>query len=355
MILPPAAEELLPEYDDFFSSYSVDLFFHPLKRAKLSAPTKRSCRFCNKSYPEVTFKKIAHMLPELMGNKNFISEFECDSCNSYFSKYETDLASFLGITRTLNLMKGKNSIPKFKNPDKKLEISFSEDRKNLQVISDGLENKHWVIDEKKKTITFLATKSSYIPLNIFKILLKIGFSFLREQEDIANLQSLNNFLLNEELNHNFSNNPQLRVFIHFLAGKGVKEPLVIQFKKRNDAMIQNCPTLGFIIYFSNYVFQFFMPGHIDDHKVFSMFGNFQMPPCPILLGKKYTDRFGIPVRQIVDFSSAEKKIGESQKIVCTYESIHYHEQANFAIYKKRASMLNRLRHKIYNRSFNKSF
>jgi hypothetical protein len=109
------------EFKKFTGDYLVDgLHFHPNKKPKLKKRKDRVCRFCNKKEPEVSFKKEAHMVPELMGNRNLVSDYECDKCNDLFSIYEDALAKFLGIARTLSSSKGKEGIPTFKNPDKKI-------------------------------------------------------------------------------------------------------------------------------------------------------------------------------------------------------------------------------------------
>lgn len=68
---------------------------------------RRVCRFCKGSYPNVTFKKNAHLLPEFLGNRTLLSDFECDVCNAYFSKFENDFANRVAIGRTVHGIKGK--------------------------------------------------------------------------------------------------------------------------------------------------------------------------------------------------------------------------------------------------------
>jgi hypothetical protein len=42
------------------------------------------CRFCGGKPPERTFKKRAHAVSELLGNKVMKSLYECDTCNERF-------------------------------------------------------------------------------------------------------------------------------------------------------------------------------------------------------------------------------------------------------------------------------
>jgi len=104
--------KLIDEHEKQFlkiiTDYEVEsIYLHPEKRPKLKRKDCRICRYCGCSYTTMTFKKIAHIVPELMGNANLISDYECDSCNALFSKYENDLANFLGIARTLTAAKAK--------------------------------------------------------------------------------------------------------------------------------------------------------------------------------------------------------------------------------------------------------
>ena len=56
----------------------------PGKKIILGEKEDRKCRFCGKRPPEVSFRKIAHAIPEALGNKSIQSLYECDSCNEAF-------------------------------------------------------------------------------------------------------------------------------------------------------------------------------------------------------------------------------------------------------------------------------
>lgn len=45
---------------------------------------KRVCRYCHRSMPEVSFKKVAHTISEALGNKSIKTNDECDECNQFF-------------------------------------------------------------------------------------------------------------------------------------------------------------------------------------------------------------------------------------------------------------------------------
>ena len=87
----------------------------------LAHKTKRVCRFCLGTYLEARFTKDAHIISELLGNKYLVSDFECYDCNAQFSRCETDLASFIGIARTIKRTKGKKN-PTLESADQQLRV-----------------------------------------------------------------------------------------------------------------------------------------------------------------------------------------------------------------------------------------
>ena len=80
----------------FLEIYELDNAFIPTKSKYINLKPKRerTCRFCGLSFPETTFKKEAHLIPEMLGNKTLLSDFECDKCNHYFGvTFENHLAN----------------------------------------------------------------------------------------------------------------------------------------------------------------------------------------------------------------------------------------------------------------------
>lgn len=50
----------------------------------------RKCRFCGNTERTAKFRKRAHAIYELCGSHHLLSDYECDNCNSKFSKYERE-------------------------------------------------------------------------------------------------------------------------------------------------------------------------------------------------------------------------------------------------------------------------
>lgn len=76
----------------------------------------KTCRFCHKSEPEVSFKKTAHIFPESIGNKALASLYECDHCNKNFGDtIENDYGIFFQYYHAVAGIRGKRGIPKIKS------------------------------------------------------------------------------------------------------------------------------------------------------------------------------------------------------------------------------------------------
>lgn len=93
---------------DIISKYYLRDIKDKSERIYLGNKNNKVCRFCGKTEPEVTFEKDAHAISNLLGNQMLFTYYECDKCNSKFGeKLETNLANFLGISRTYYGIKGK--------------------------------------------------------------------------------------------------------------------------------------------------------------------------------------------------------------------------------------------------------
>ncbi|OLY93656.1 HNH endonuclease [Cnuella takakiae] len=86
-------ENLTREYDIIVST-EIDYNKSHIKNY-LSDTVRKKCRFCKSKFPDVKFKSVAHAIPEYTGNKSLIATFECDNCNQYFSKLESEFANFM--------------------------------------------------------------------------------------------------------------------------------------------------------------------------------------------------------------------------------------------------------------------
>jgi hypothetical protein len=316
-------DKLKTELETFEANYKIEaLIVHPSKEPELSPPEDRICRFCKRRMPEVNFASIAHTIPQFMGNKNLISNFECDTCNGIFSKYETELSKFLGVSRTLSLVKGKKGVPTFTTQDGKLAFKFDSKQWKLEIISDDdFDNIHFEIDEAKKLLTINSIKHPYIPLVAFKALLKMGLCYI-DTEDVPTFDKYNKFLGSNVHDQAVQGQHWFRLFIHAYAGISAPYPVIFKCKRIVEHK-DPVPAYTFIIYFGNYILQFFIAEPELDHVLFTRFGKINFPPCPPFLPSEYYLTHPIPQRGIFDLSSFERVVNEKQQIIMSFDEVFY--------------------------------
>jgi len=78
----------------------------------------RRCSICGRtgaSHPPASFRKVAHLVPELLGNRWLKTFDECDDCNERFGReYEDDLGKMTGAIRALGGVRAKRGTAKHK-------------------------------------------------------------------------------------------------------------------------------------------------------------------------------------------------------------------------------------------------
>lgn len=62
---------------------------------------KRTCRFCGKSVPDVSFKKVAHAIQDALGNKLLFCYEECDTCNHDLATIEDQFRILMDFRRSV--------------------------------------------------------------------------------------------------------------------------------------------------------------------------------------------------------------------------------------------------------------
>ena len=191
-------------FSKFLKEYDLDISINGKIKHTLGGNIpkhQRTCRFCLKKHPDVTFNSEAHVIPQLLNKSKITSSFECDICNAKFSKFESDFGHYFLVNRALlGQSKKKPGKPIYKtkkgtrissnfNPndipsDSKVGNSLREyiAKNDIQVIkiNQGIDKSE--IAFGNKSLNFNLPVKPYIPINIFKIFLKIGLSITNEQE-----------------------------------------------------------------------------------------------------------------------------------------------------------------------------
>lgn len=140
----------------------------------------RCCRFCNQTMADgVTFKKVAHAIPESLGNKNIILGDECDDCNEFFGNtIEPSLVEHLNIYRVFLGVKGKSGTPKIKYKNGHMQVEGGVPI----VASQNIER----VSDKEIKVRLESTKR-FTPAKLYKALCKITLSTI-DEEQLADLR-----------------------------------------------------------------------------------------------------------------------------------------------------------------------
>jgi hypothetical protein len=228
----------------------------------LKDKTQRTCRYCGRSHPEATFNHDAHIISQMLGKNNLLCDYECDACNQIFSKYESSFVNWLGITRTLIGTKVRhNKVPGYFSSTGSVQAgtkTIMEAEGTL--ISRTPEATDAInIDVKSGKTTIQYLKRPYIPMEVYKVFLKIAFATLPDA-DIADYAPIMRMLTTGA-------HPDLGRFAHIMRfqlplDQTAIAPYGILFTKRNS--LAKCPRHCFIFYYANQVYSFPLPFSIQD-------------------------------------------------------------------------------------------
>jgi hypothetical protein len=161
-------------------------------RTKIGPSRKqdRKCRFCGKTtLTGAKFKKIAHAIPESIGNKNIICTEECDTCNEFFGvTYEKSLVEYFNFYRVIHGIKSKEGYPKitYKN-------GYALHNNGVaQVYSENI-----IEDEDGNVKIKLQSNEYYNENHFYKSLCKMALSII-DVNELDSLKATLSWLMNKE-------------------------------------------------------------------------------------------------------------------------------------------------------------
>lgn len=275
----------------------------------------RQCRFCKKESPEVSFRNVAHAIPEFTGNKTLFSYYECDACNAKFSTLlESHMANYMNLWHTFSQVKGKRGVPSFRTVNqKKSRVDIGSEQMNVQ---DHAGDEFAFIDEEAKTITFKANRASYFPIAFYKCLVKMALTVMPESE-IVHFSNTIEWI--NEPDHNdspFKINPLL---VYYAYAPGIQPfgwPSCGLFKRRINHK-EIVPYMFFVLNYGNFSFQMHIP-------VCSMDDQFRGTPMKVAEMPTYLElnnEAGILARKKLDLSSTTLVKGEVETVVMGFEKL----------------------------------
>lgn len=219
----------------------------------------QSCRFCGKSEPEVTFGKVAHAIPESLGNKSIFSHYECDACNESFGGgIENDLGNWSKPMRTMMRIRGKSGVPSLKKDG---PAGWRIDNKaGVFHISAHEENPPFQVDEANKQIKFTLIRDPYRPVGVLKALLKSALTLMPESE-FPNFGEALDWVRDTDLSK-----PLVKgMFVAHSFYPGPHPPeLTSVILLRRKPSVTNCPYMFMVLAFGNEALQVMVPSRSQD-------------------------------------------------------------------------------------------
>jgi HNH endonuclease len=305
--------EAINYYDNNYEIICEYFLNSKSKKEILGDGNEKKCRFCEKGDPDVTFKSIAHAIPEALGNKSLEMAYECDQCNNLFGgTIEDSFGKWSKPMRTFARIRGKSGIPTLKkgsNGGWRIEYQES----GLK-IKDYQDNPIVTLDEENKKVTFSLKREPYIPANIAKALIKIGLSILPEEE-FQPFSYLCAWLREKDAQKNILK--QFPVLYTFTPGPMPNDLIVAMVLRRRDS-VSGVPYTFFVLSYGNETFQVVLPCYEKDSTINGQ--SITFPPFPVP-GNRNPEKYGQPKVRQIDFSSADVVKGEEVPLSCGFDSI----------------------------------
>ncbi|MBD7970076.1 HNH endonuclease [Paenibacillus gallinarum] len=278
----------------------------------LGSKQDQTCRFCQRSRPEVTFKKKAHAIPEMLGNRRLLNHYECDSCNQFFSDIENHLGNYTSFWRAVSQVRGKRGTPKYK---KDLEIQSVDGQLR---ISDSIDSPSIFNNDENNEIILPGIRDPYIPVAVYKCFVKMALTLMPESE-IQHFRKTIEWIM--EPDHSKMKCPfGLLTFVQFTPGfKVYPYPCNWLFLRKETAE----PTTPYSIYavcFSSLMFQITIP-HCECDDNFLAYLNKGGQAKIAALPSPYYENHPLGPSQIrvKDLSGADWVRGEKEYISISYD------------------------------------
>lgn len=265
------------------------------------------CRFCGRKKGEVTFKKEAHALSNLIGNDRLFSYYECDDCNgNRFSKFESEFSNYMKLLHCLSQVKGKRGIPSYKS--RKDDFSRVDIKDYISVLQKEDETAIAQLDKKNKVIHFKG-KRTYTPMNVYKCLLKMALTIIPDSE-LPEVTNAMDFLMDRK-----NIKGQLLVGYRQYGGfPPFPTPITMLLKRKDVRADKDVPQYMFLLAYGNFAFQFHIPFCPADKFLFGK--ELSMPYIPTIADMIKPERLiGL------DLSSSEKVTKEEYGMDISFGSM----------------------------------
>jgi hypothetical protein len=246
----------IPDPGHFWKIYS--LLNDSASLPNLDNQEKTFCRFCKRDASATSMTEITHLLPELLGKNQIHTYEECNECNHVFSDYESHLSNFVRPFITILGISGKRGVPAFRSrsinskPDSVTELVYAACGKRKLFVG---EESDVTIDWENNTMSLLFRQPPYVPVKIYKALVKIGMSLLPRHFD-PDCQHIYRWLLSKDNDIDYVAGG----FITTLTGAYWAAPSAELYQANHlHTKEEEYPEYTLILRFANQVLQIFLP------------------------------------------------------------------------------------------------
>lgn len=310
-MLMTTQDDALAFYEKHYDALEAWLL-RPGDKVMLGDQQNRVCRFCRKAKPDVTFWKVAHTIPEALGNKSIESAYECDACNESFGQgIENDLGNWSKPIRTLARIRGKSGVPTIKKggsaPGWRIEYGSS----GFQITAYE-DDPFFEINEASKTITFKLRRDPHTPVAVLKAFMKIGLTLMPEEE-VGNFRHLMAWVRARD--HSITFADQCPVLYAFQPGPMPNDQIAAIILRRKPG-VAGYPYAFLVLGFGNEVYQVPLPSQQDDQAMSGQ--SFQIPTFPVP-GSPDPDMYGPTRYGLLDLTGRELVRDSVMTIVVGYE------------------------------------
>lgn len=216
-------------------------------------PTDKVCRFCGKRYPEVRFKKKAHAISEMIGNKEFVLKNECDTCNSFFGqRLEDDFGKYLGLGRTLSQIYGKEGVPSYKSRDGKSRIDFTD----KGIVIQETENSGFT-EQHENYMVIHAVRDAYTPMAVYKSLVKMALSLISYEQMPYFIDTVDWLKEGSHIISKYDMDNYLNMIERYIPGPNPMQLRASGFIRKKGNI--SVPYYQFLLEFANYSYQIMVP------------------------------------------------------------------------------------------------
>ena len=276
-------------------------------------PTR--CRFCHRDPSAVSFKKVAHAVPELLGNRQLVLTDECDECNEHFATHVEDhLAKFTKPYRVMGQVRGKKKVPSYKTFSGVSRIDFNAER-GFKVVEREDDPIH-EIEHEKKQVHFKFVRERYCPAAAYKALVKTAISVMPDEE-LENFEHARQWILCAD--HSKAFMEPLNLLLYFVPGpKPHKGTSIMVLRKKADSIDEELPYCMIILAFGNLQLQVVVPSAKDDRGS-GHAAQFTIPRFPSAFGEDWP--YGKPQAGTLDMTTGEVLEPKQCTVTMHYDSI----------------------------------